>query len=104
MLSAIKKIFYATKIKAMMKHFDIHILHHIPGRIRLQSDYWKDAADQMQPLLKELDEENRIRSVKYTSETGTLLVFYDKERVSCEEQIERWMTRLNYLLNEFNQY
>ncbi|WP_307330768.1 HMA2 domain-containing protein [Evansella vedderi] len=99
MISTIKKVLYMNKIKNLLKQHQITVLHFIPGRVRLASPHWKDETYILRRIIEELRSEERIFSVVYTKETGSLLITYNKDPVHNEKQIESWFERLSNILS-----
>lgn len=91
MLTKVKQAFFARRIEKMLANYRITVLHFIPGRIRLSSPYWTGKSKIIETLLPILHMEEKIYSVRHTSETGTLLVEYDVTPDVNATQIEKWM-------------
>ncbi len=55
----------------------LELAHHHPGRLRVRADALIDALDVVQQIRETLDAVAGIVSVKYTAQTGSLLVEYE---------------------------
>ncbi|QST01066.1 hypothetical protein IMZ31_05735 [Pontibacillus sp. ALD_SL1] len=100
MISKVKQMFFLRKIEKMLSNYQIHVKHYIPGRVRLASPYWEGNSKIVNRLLPALEAEVRIRSVRHTPETGTLLVEYDASSDVNESQIEQWFEKVQQIHNE----
>ncbi|QHE51552.1 HMA2 domain-containing protein [Pontibacillus sp. HMF3514] len=99
MLYEVKKLLLTRRIKDLLEKNQITILHYIPGRVRLCSPLWKQHPEIITRLIFECKNENRIRSVTYSNETGSLLVKFDATPVTDLYQIEMWIETLGSILN-----
>ncbi|MFC0524479.1 HMA2 domain-containing protein [Pontibacillus salicampi] len=100
MLSKVKQVFFLRKVEKMLANYQITVKHFIPGRVRLASPYWEGQSKIVQRLMPELEREAKIRSVRHTKETGTILVEYDPSSNVQEEQIEQWIHTVHRIHNE----
>ena len=67
----------------------LEIAHHHPGRLRVRADALVDALDVVQRIRESLDAEPGILSVKYTAQTGSLLVQYEPGLADADDIILR---------------
>lgn len=94
MLNKIKELQLANRINKILKRHAIEVAHYIPGRIRLKSLYWKNNHIVVDYLIDHFKKENRIISIQYTSETGSLLITYDCSPVDNVKQLEAWVEQI----------
>ncbi|MBM4764530.1 HMA2 domain-containing protein [Bacillus sp. B15-48] len=100
MLTKVKQVIFLKRIEKMLSRYQIKVMHYIPGRIRLACPYWAGDSKIVKELLPILNEEDRIQSVKHTSETGTVLVEFDNSSLVSEEQIETWIQIVQRVHND----
>jgi hypothetical protein len=100
MLSKVKQAIFLKRIERMLSRYQIKVMHFIPGRIRLSSPYWEGNSKIVQGLLPILEAEDRIRFVKHTPETGTILVEFDTSPDVNEKQIEIWIQTVQRVHND----
>jgi hypothetical protein len=67
----------------------LELAHHHPGRLRVRADSLVDALDVVQRIRESLDEVPGILSVKYTAQTGSLLVEYEPGHADADDIILR---------------
>jgi Heavy metal associated domain 2 len=67
----------------------LEIAHHHPGRLRVRADVLIEALDLVQRIRESLDAEPGILSVKYTAQTGSLLVQYEPGHADADVIILR---------------
>jgi hypothetical protein len=67
----------------------LEIAHHHPGRLRVRADALIDALDVVQRIRESLDAAPGILSVKYTAQTGSLLVQYEPGHADADDIILR---------------
>jgi hypothetical protein len=67
----------------------LEIAHHHPGRLRVRADALIDALEIVQRIRESLDASPGILSVKYTAQTGSLLVEYEPGHAQADDIIRR---------------
>jgi len=67
----------------------LELAHHHPGRLRVRADSLIDADDVVQQIRARLDAVPGIASVKYTAQTGSLLVEYEPGHADADDIILR---------------
>ncbi len=67
----------------------LELAHHHPGRLRVRADSLVNAHDIVQQIRESLDAVAGIASVKYTAQTGSLLVEYEPGYADADEVILR---------------
>jgi len=72
-----------------MEREHLELAHHHPGRLRVRADSLVDALDVVQRIRESLDDVPGILSVKYTAQTGSLLVEYEPGHADADEIILR---------------
>ncbi|CRK81433.1 HMA2 domain-containing protein [Neobacillus massiliamazoniensis] len=98
MLKKVKELTLASRIQKMLKRHCIEIVHYIPGRIRLQSIFWKNNYDTVGQLICHFENEARIYSVQYTPETGSLVFTYDGSLADNVKLLEAWAEKIERIL------
>jgi hypothetical protein len=67
----------------------LELAHHHPGRLRVRADALVDALDVIQRIRESLDAVPGILSVKYTAQTGSVLVEYEPGLADADDVILR---------------
>ncbi len=67
----------------------LELAHHHPGRLRVRADSLIDALDVVQRIRESLDAVPGILSVKYTAQTGSLLIEYEPGHSDADDIILR---------------
>jgi len=67
----------------------LEIAHHHPGRLRVRAHALIDALDLVQRIRESLDAAPGILAVKYTAQTGSLLVEYEPGHADADDIILR---------------
>jgi hypothetical protein len=67
----------------------LELAHHHPGRLRVRAAALVDALDVVQRIRESLDAVPGIVSVKYTAQTGSILVEYEPGLADADEVILR---------------
>ena len=67
----------------------LELAHHHPGRLRVRADVLIDAQDVVMRVRESLDAIPGIVSVKYTAQTGSLLVEYEPGHADADDIILR---------------
>ena len=67
----------------------LELAHHHPGRLRVRADALIDALDVIQAIREDLDAVPGIVSVKYTAQTGSILIEYEPGLADADDIILR---------------
>jgi len=67
----------------------LELAHHHPGRLRVRADALIEALDVVQRIRESLDAVPGILSVKYTAQTGSILVEYEPGHADADDIILR---------------
>jgi len=67
----------------------LELAHHHPGRLRVRADALIDALDVVQAIREDLDAVPGIVSVKYTAQTGSILIEYEPGLADADDIILR---------------
>lgn len=67
----------------------LELAHHHPGRLRVRADGLVDALDVVQRVRESLDAVPGIVSVKYTAQTGSILIEYEPGLADADDVILR---------------
>jgi hypothetical protein len=67
----------------------LELAHHHPGRLRVRADVLIDALDVVQRIRESLDAVPGILSVRYTAQTGSVLVEYEPGLADADDVILR---------------
>lgn len=82
--------------------YDIKLVHFIPGRIRLQSPQWKTNVTLIERVVKELQGQIFVFSVKQTPVTGSLVITYDASYLTNIEELDSWFKVLDQVYKKQN--
>ena len=66
----------------------VSVVHSLPGRIRIRSKSLKYLAKISEELIENIKKCTSFKDVKYTPETGGLLINYDMEHLNSEDVVE----------------
>ena len=83
------------QIERKLKQYDIRLVHHIPGRIRLQSPRWVNNSELVGRIVYELQSQPIIYNVQSTLITGSLLITYDAQVEANVQDLELWIQILD---------
>jgi len=67
----------------------LELAHHHPGRLRVRADSLIDAHEVVQEIRESLDAVPGIASIKYTAQTGSLLLEYEPGHADADDIILR---------------
>jgi hypothetical protein len=67
----------------------LELAHHHPGRLRVRADALVDALDLVQAIRESLDAVPGILAVKYTAQTGSILIEYEPGHADADAIILR---------------
>ena len=82
-------------VERKLGKYDIHIVHFIPGRIRLQSPQWKTNINLLEKVVKELQAQPIVFSVHPTPVTGSLVITYDASYLTNIQELDSWFQVLD---------
>ena len=91
MLQAISEMIVRRNIEKALLPYGIHVVHFIPGRLRVKLNGWRGREELLTSLIEELKLDKSVTSVHFTKETGTALLYYDHSSVN-EKTLKRWMS------------
>ncbi|MDQ0257283.1 hypothetical protein J2S74_004741 [Evansella vedderi] len=75
---------FGPKVFSFFNDQNIHVIHAMPGRIRLQCDRWKDKVV-AQSLEKNLSDDALVKRVKATPVSGSLLLEFNVPHLTQEQ-------------------
>ncbi len=64
-----------------------YYIHHVPGRIRIQTPFLRDKPQNVDVFTKNMRTINGIQSFKINTATGSALFLYDEKKINCEQLI-----------------
>ena len=91
MLQTLSEMIIRKNIEKALAPYGIQLVHFIPGRLRIKLNGWKEREVLLASLIEELKMDKSVRSIQFTKETGTALIYYDHSSVN-EETLKRWMS------------
>ena len=89
-------------VERKLGKYDIKLVHFIPGRIRLQSPQWKTNVTLIEKVVKELQGQIFVFSVKQTPVTGSLVITYDASYLTNIEELDSWFRVLDQVYKQQN--
>ena len=95
MLEKVTELLFLKHVRNKLFKYNINLVHFIKGRIRLQSDTWIVNKDLIHTIVKCMNREHFIYQVKFTRETGSLLITYDTAYLTTLDEMESWFSILD---------
>ncbi|SDN51334.1 HMA2 domain-containing protein [Bacillus sp. OK048] len=95
MLGKVTVLLFLKHVRNKLSKYNINLVHFIQGRIRLQSDTWIVNKDLIHMIVKLMNRELFIYQVKFTRETGSLLITYDTAYLTTLDEMDSWFSILD---------
>lgn len=95
MLTKLKNAVVQRKVRSLLERYQVEVLHHTPGRVRVRIKNWKDNRTLLARLIEDLRNDAAIQSVAFTEETGSILIHYREDTVKESATHERWQELFN---------
>ncbi|MRX73806.1 hypothetical protein GJU40_16815 [Bacillus lacus] len=95
MFGKLTELLFLNQVRKKLSQYNINIVHFLQGRIRLQSHTWIVNKDLVLTLVDRMNQEHFIYQVKFTKETGSLLINYDTAYLTTGEEMENWFSILD---------
>ena len=73
-----KSVVVQRQVRSLLEKYQVEVLHHTPGRVRVRIKNWKDNRNLLSHLLKDIKLDPAAESVAFTDETGSILIQYHK--------------------------
>lgn len=95
LLTKLKNKVIEQKVRSLLEYYQVEILHHTPGRVRVRIKNWKENRKLLMQLLDDIQVDPAIKSVAFTEETGSILIYYIQDKVREPATYERWQGIFN---------
>ena len=90
MLAKLKNVVVQRKVRSLLERYQVEVLHHTPGRVRVRIKNWKDNRVLLNRLLEDIKLDPAVKSVAFTEETGSILIHYHQDQVEKSTTHDRW--------------
>lgn len=90
MFAKLKNGIVQLKVRSLLERYQVEVLHHTPGRVRVRIKNWKDNRSLLNNLLEDIQSDPAVESVSFTEETGSILIHYHKGLVKESATHNRW--------------
>lgn len=90
LLTKLKNIVVQRKVHSLLERYQVEVLHHTPGRVRVRIKRWQDNRVLLERLLEDMRNDPAVESVAFTEETGSILIHYRQDQVKEATTHERW--------------
>lgn len=94
MLEQIQNKIASKKVEALLKKHGLQVKHFLPGRIRIAMPNWQANEAKVLSLIEEMKNDPDITSVEFTKETGTVLIYFNKDAITHPTTLNRWKTTI----------
>lgn len=98
MLTKIKGLVVRNRVENLLKKHNVELLHYTPGRIRVKLLSWKNKEHMVERLIHDLKKDPDVQSVKFTEQTGTILLFFNHAALENPNAHGRWL----HLFHKYN--
>lgn len=95
LIAKLKNAIIQQKVRSLLEHYQIEVLHHTPGRIRVRVKSWKENKSLLMRLLNDIETDAAIKSVVFTEETGSILILYKQQNAKEPGTYARWQGLIN---------
>ncbi len=95
MIGKVTEFVYLKYVQTKLSKYNIKLVHFLQGRIRLQSKLWMVKNELITSIIERMDAEHFVYQVKYTKETGSLLITYDSTYLTTLDELENWFSILD---------
>lgn len=90
MFAKLKNGVVQLKIRSLLERYQVEVLHHTPGRVRVRIRNWKDNRSLLNRLIEDVRLDPAVVSVAFTEETGSILIHYHQDMVKESTTHNRW--------------
>lgn len=90
MLAKVKNAVVQRKVRSLLERYQVEVLHHTPGRVRVRIKNWNNNRSLLNRLLEDVKMDPAVDSVSFTEETGSILIHYHQDRVKEPTTHTRW--------------
>lgn len=90
MFAKLKNGVVQLKIRSLLERYQVEVLHHTPGRVRVRIKNWKDNRSLLKNLMEDIRLDPAVESLEFTEETGSILIHYHRDQVRESAAHNRW--------------
>lgn len=76
----------------VLKRYGLQLKHFIPGRVRFAMPDWQANEAKVLSLIEEMKNDSDVISVEFTKETGSILIYFNKDALNQSDTLNRWKT------------
>ena len=94
MLEIIQNTLIRKKVEHLLTQYGLELKHFLPGRLRVVILDWRSREEMVLDLLSEIKNDADVISVEFTKETGSVLIYFNKEAMNQPKVLNRWKTKI----------
>ena len=94
MLEIIQNTIIRKKVDNLLNAYGLELKHFLPGRLRVVILDWQSREEMVLDLISEIKNDADVTSIEFTKETGSVLIYFNKEAMNKPEVLNRWKTKI----------